>query len=488
MSYLGIDIGTSCVKVVLINDAQRCLAETSVSLTISRPYPLWSEQEPIAWWQAVKQAVLTIKANHKDHLSSIKAIGLTGQMHGAVCLAKNNDILRPAILWNDNRSHAECVELNRHPAGFLKINGNMVMPGFTAPKILWLKHHEPRIFSQIHKVLLPKDYIRLQLSGDYASDLSDSSGTSWLDVGKRCWSKELLAATGLTVEQMPKVYEGTQVTGELRKDWAAEWGIKHPVSIVAGGGDNAAGAISIGVINAERAMLSLGTSGVYFVVTDKYQPAPQGNFHTFCHCIPHKWHEMGVILSAASCLNWWSHIVGKNEAELIAEAEQSGNESHTPIFLPYLSGERTPHNNPFAQGVFFGITHNTGRVELTRAVLEGVAFAMNDCQKLFKETGTEVEKISVIGGGARSKYWGQILANILNKPLYYHDESLLGPAFGAARLAIIAFNKLPVEQVAKEPDVSSIIRPKPDMHQMYLEKFAKFSELYQKLKSSFSEF
>lgn len=487
MSYLGIDVGTSAVKVVVIDDTQRCLAQASINLEISRPQPLWSEQNPEDWWQATQQAIATIAKNNSDALKQIKAIGLTGQMHGAVCLDSNNKVIRPAILWNDGRSHAECAILNNHPANFQKINGNLVMPGFTAPKLLWLQRHEPESFARVHKVLLPKDYIRFCLSNDFAADLSDASGTSWLDVAKRCWSKELLAATDLTIDHMPKLYEGTEITGELRKDLATKWGITEPVAIVAGAGDNAAGAISIGVIDPHHAMLSLGTSGVYFVATDTYQPALTGNFHTFCHCIPKKWHQMGVILSAASCLSWWSAQTGHSEAELLTEAEHAADHGTTPIFLPYLSGERTPHNNPFAQGVFFGITHNSMRADLTKAVIEGVTFAMTDCQDVLGSSAANVKQISVIGGGARSQYWGQILATCLNKPLLYHDESLLGPSFGAARLALIAHQKASVAKIATIPVATATIEPDAAHRQFYLAKFAKYRKLYQQLKPLFIE-
>lgn len=487
MSYLGIDIGTSGVKAVIIDDQQRCLATGSTTQSVSRPHPLWSEQNPEDWWHIVSQTIDKIQKTHAKELAAVTAIGLTGQMHGAVCLDKNGCVLRPAILWNDGRSFVECDILNRHPADFKKINGNIVMPGFTAPKLLWIQKHEPGIFKQIHKVLLPKDYIRFRLSGEYASDLSDSAGTSWLNVSKRVWSNELLAATNLTTKQMPDLFEGTEITGELSRDLIQRWGMKQPVQIVGGGSDNAAGAISIGVVNPDHAMLSIGTSGVYFIATERYIPSPEGRFHTFCHCVPKKWHQMGVILSAASCLSWWSAQMNRPEEELIRETEQSSKEQYTPIFLPYLSGERTPHNNPFAQGIFWGLTHNTGRAELTRSILEGVAFAMADCQQALSKTASDVKQISVIGGGARSPYWGQMLATILNKPLVYHDESVLGPAFGAARLAMIGRQKIAVEQVAQCPRIISTITPQPNQQDYYLKRLEIYRKIYQQNQSLFGK-
>lgn len=485
MSYLGIDIGTSAVKAVLIDDDQDCIFQSAIPLKISRPKEIWSEQNPDEWWQAVCSLIEAIKNQHSHEITDIKAISLTGQMHGATCIDKNNRPLRPAILWNDGRSHAECDILNAHPANFKKINGNTVMPGFTAPKLLWLQRNELEVFKKIYKVLLPKDYISCKLSGEYSSDLSDASGTAWLDVGNRCWSEDLLAATNLTMQHMPKVYEGIELTGWLNQKLAAQWRMPKNVKIIAGAGDNAAGAISCGIIESNRAMLSLGTSGVYFVPTEKFNPDPNKGFHTFCHCIPNTWHQMGVILSAASCLSWWLNVTGaKDEHQLLAEA-QTADFKHVPIFLPYLSGERTPHNDPFAKGMFFGITHNTSRPELTQAILEGVAFAIADCQKVLKESGTDAEHISVVGGGAKSRYWGVILSNVLNKTLCYHNESLLGPSFGAARLAMLGDLNKPIASVAKVPNVTDVIAPDKNKHEHYAEKFVNYQKIYQQLKSLF---
>ncbi|KPJ67901.1 MAG: xylulose kinase [Coxiella sp. DG_40] len=486
MTYLGIDIGTSAVKTVLVNDEQKLISQSSVPLKISRSKKLWSEQNPEDWWLATCLAIENVKKNNKSALAALKAIGVTGQMHGAVCIDKNNKPLRPAILWNDGRSYQECDILNNHPADFKGINGNTVMPGFTAPKLLWIQQHEAKIFNKIYKVLLPKDYIRFKLSQDYATDLSDASGTSWLDVGNRCWSERLLAATKLTIEQMPKLFEGTEVTGELSSDLASQWGTSKNVKIIAGAGDNAAGAVSLGIIEPNRAMLSIGTSGVYFVPCMEFKPNPEKGFHTFCHCIPNKWHQMGVILSAASCFSWWLKITGeKTENRLITEVKRSGSLRNVPIFLPYLSGERTPHDNPFAQGVFFGITHDTNRLALTQAVLEGVAFAIADCQAVLKEAGTETTQVSVIGGGAKNKYWGTILANIINKTLLYHNESELGPAFGAARLAIIGDLNVPVDEIATFPKIGHTINPNQREHENYMVRFELYRKIYQQLRPSF---
>lgn len=299
--YLGIDLGTSGVKLVLLDEQQTLLATHSTALSISRPQPLWSEQNPAEWWQAIQTSIQALKSQYD--LKQIKAIGLTGQMHGAVVLDQQNHVLYPAILWNDGRSFAECVELEQQVPDSRQITGNLMMPGFTAPKLKWLAKHQPNLFSQIHKVLLPKDYIRLLMTGDYVSDMSDAAGTMWLDVAKRAWSEPLLAACGLSLEQMPELREGNQISAVLSPEIAEQWGI-NPVPVIAGGGDNAAGAIGVGLYKAGQAMLSLGTSGVYFVVTDKFVSNPEKAVHSFCHALPQRWHLMSVILSAASCIDW----------------------------------------------------------------------------------------------------------------------------------------------------------------------------------------
>lgn len=481
MSYLGIDIGTSSVKAVLIDELKKTVAEATIPLSISRPQPLYSEQDPHEWWQATLNAVAEIKKSNPQALRELKAIGLTGQMHGAVCLDKNHEVLCPAILWNDGRSHKECDYLNSNHPEFLNINGNLVMPGFTAPKILWLKNNQPEIFRQISKVLLPKDYIRFKLSGEFATDMSDASGTSWVNVKERSWSELLISICGLNISNMPGLYEGTDITGYLHDQLQLEWGLVHKVAIVAGGGDNAAGAVSVGILSPNYAMLSLGTSGVYFTASDKYH-APLSNVsHSFCHCLPQKWHHMGVILSAASCLSWWSSIGDKPESELIKNSQNNYKLQNNLLFLPYLSGERTPHNNPLATSMFWGLTHSIQESDLTNAILEGVAFAIADCQEILPES-KNIEAISLIGGGAKSQHWGRILASVLNKAISFHDESQIGPAFGAALLAFSAVNKQNIEDIATTPSILKVIEPEPDLVSFYQNKIVKYRDLYPRVK------
>ncbi|WP_199063173.1 xylulokinase [Serratia sp. ASV30] len=475
--YIGIDLGTSGVKVILLGEQGQLLASQSEPLPISRPHPLWSEQDPQDWWQATDRAMLALAKQHS--LQQVKAIGLTGQMHGATLLDKQQRVLRPAILWNDGRSFAQCQALEQTVPSSREITGNLMMPGFTAPKLLWVKEHEPQIFRQIDKVLLPKDYLRWCITGEFASDMSDAAGTMWLNVAKRDWSDAMLDACELTREQMPALFEGNQITGQVHSELAQRWGMA-PVPVVAGGGDNAAGAIGVGLYQAGQAMLSLGTSGVYFAVSDGFLSNPASAVHSFCHALPQTWHLMSVMLSAASCLDWACQLTNVDSvATLLRNVEQAAP-AETPLwFLPYLSGERTPHNNPNAKGAFWGFTHQHGPNDLARAVLEGVGYALADGMDVLHASGLQPTAITLIGGGARSPFWRQMLADISGQRLEYRTGGDVGPALGAARLAQIALNpgvslstllpELPLEQV-HEPDT--------ERHQYYTAQRNTFRELY----------
>ncbi|WP_192456323.1 xylulokinase [Musicola keenii] len=480
--YIGIDLGTSGVKAVLLREDGEVIASQNAALTLSRPHPLWSEQDPEHWWQAT-DGVLTQLAKQHD-LSAVRAIGLSGQMHGATLLDRRQQVLRPAILWNDGRSSLQCLELEQLTPDCQHITGNLMMPGFTAPKLKWVQQHEPEIFRQVDKVLLPKDYLRFRMTDGFASDMSDAAGTLWLDVAKRDWSDVLLNAGALTREQMPELFEGNSITGLLRADIAARWGMKT-IPVVAGGGDNAAGAIGVGVYQAGQAMLSLGTSGVYFAVSDGFRSNPQHAVHSFCHALPATWHLMSVILSAASCLDWAAKLTHADSvAALLTEAEQAGeDETATPVwFLPYLSGERTPYNNPHAKGAFWGLTHSHSRAALGRAVLEGVGFALADGMDVLHMTGLEPERVTLIGGGARSAYWRQMLADISGKTLVYRTGGDVGPALGAARLAQIAMNPdQPLATLLPELPIEQIHMPDPARHAHYGEQRGVFRQLYHHL-------
>lgn len=475
--YLGIDIGTSGVKAVLLADDGTVAAQASAPLTVSRPHPLWSEQEPADWIAATEQAVLGLPAELR---SKVRAIGLAGQMHGATLLGADDRVLRPAILWNDGRSFAECAELEAEVPDLRAISGNIAMPGFTAPKLAWVRKHEPETFAQVRTVLLPKDYVGLHLTGEKASDMSDSAGTLWLDVAKRDWSDELLFATGLTREHMPHLLEGTEVGGTLRSEVAARWGME-PVPVAAGAGDNAAGAVGVGVVNDGDALLSLGTSGVIFVATGEFRPNPAGAVHAFCHCLPGMWHQMSVHLSAASCLDWAAGLTGTDVPGLLAAAEAA--EPGPELFLPYLSGERTPHNDPHVRGAFLDLSNDTDPGRLALAVLEGVAFAHADGLAALQAAGTRIERLSVIGGGARSRFWGQIIASALGVELDYLDGGEVGPALGAARLARIAASGASVAEVCTRPPVRETIAPDPALAERLAPKLARFRAAYPALKS-----
>lgn len=486
--YLGIDIGTSSVKAILVDDSQRLVDQESAPLSVERPRPLWSEQDPDAWWQATNTAMAALKERQGAALSDVAGIGLSGQMHGATLLDASDRPLRPCILWNDGRAGAECAELEQREPRSRAITGNIAMPGFTAPKLLWVARHEPDIFASVARVLLPKDYVRLQMTGSAASDMSDSAGTLWLDTGARAWSPEMLAATGLGERQMPELFEGSAPTGTLRAEIATAWGVPETAVVAGGAGDNAAGAVGTGVVAPGQAFLSLGTSGVIFAASDGFRPNAEQAVHAFCHALPGTWHQMSVILSAAACLTWVTRLMGAaNEAAMMAEAANAQSGGSGPIFLPYLSGERTPHNDPNAMGVFYGMTHETRRADMVRSVLEGVAFALADGRDALAAAGTRIDELSVIGGGARSPFWGRILASVLDRPLVYHTGGDVGPAFGAARLGRLAATGEDPEAVCTPLPVDYRVKPSAEAAGPYKARHARYRRLYQTLKPLFAE-
>ncbi|BDH45903.1 xylulokinase [Salmonella enterica subsp. enterica serovar Choleraesuis] len=480
--YLGIDLGTSGVKALVLDEDGAVVATHSAPLSVNRPHPLWSEQDPEAWWQATERAIAGLRANCS--LAGVKAIGLSGQMHGATLLDDRQQVLRPAILWNDGRSAAQCIELERRVPDSRQITGNLMMPGFTAPKLLWLAENEPEVFSRISTVLLPKDYLRLRLCGECVSDMSDAAGTLWLDVGQRRWSEALLDATGLTERQMPALCEGNAITGQLRPELAAAWGM-DTVPVVGGGGDNAAGAIGVGLWRTGQAMLSLGTSGVYFAVSDGFRSNTQHAVHSFCHALPDTWHLMSVMLSAASCLDWVAQLTGAaSVAQLLDEAERETPARTPVVFLPYLSGERTPHNDANACGMFWGLHHDHRRSDLARAVLEGVGFGLADGMDALHATGLRPDSVTLIGGGARSAYWRQMLADITGMPLDYRQGGEVGPALGAARLARLAMHPgADFEALLPMPEREQLHPCDRARHEAYQERRDAFRSLYQRVNS-----
>ena len=481
--YLGLDLGTSAVKARLIDGDQRTVASATGELEVSRPHPGWSEQNPADWIAAAEIAVGTLKAAHPKELAAVRGIGLSGQMHGATLVGAAGEALRPCILWNDTRSHREAAALDADPR-FRAITGNIVFPGFTAPKLAWVRANEPKIFAATRKVLLPKDYLRLWLTGEYISEMSDSAGTAWLDVAGRRWSAELLAATDLNEGHMPALVEGTQAGGRLRGPVAARWGMGGNVVVAGGAGDNAASACGMGTVRPGDAFVSLGTSGVLFAANGAYLPNPESAVHTFCHALPGAWHQMGVILSATDSLNWLAGIAGRDAAELTAELGDTLRAPTGVSFLPYLSGERTPHNDALMRGAFAGLAHQSDRAALTQAVLEGVAFAFRDCLEALRAAGTKLDRATAIGGGSRSRYWLGAIATTLGIPVDIPADGDFGAAFGAARLGLIAATGAEPLAVCTAPATAATIEPDAKLAAAYADAYARYRALYPAIKGA----
>lgn len=475
--WLGIDLGTSGVKTLMMDAAQTVVASAHAALTVSRPHPGWSEQAPEDWWAATQVTLDELAKTHPDLMAQVRGIGLSGQMHGATLLDASDKVLRPCILWNDGRSSAECDVLDGR-ADFRGIGGNLVMPGFTAPKLEWVRTHEPEVFDRVAKVLLPKDYVRLCLTGEHISEMSDSAGTLWLDVAARAWSPELLAATGLDALHMPTLVEGSEIGGRLRPELAKRWGITTPPVLAGGGGDNAASAAGVGAVKPGTGFASLGTSGVLFVATDGFRPNTEQAVHAFCHAVPDVWHQMGVILSATDTLNWLARMTGRDPAALTDGVDPTSAPAEPVTFLPYLSGERTPHNNAAARGALIGMSQATEITDLARAAMEGVAYAFVDSLDALKAAGSEVETVYAIGGGARSTAWVQMIADATGLPLHLPTDGDFGGAFGAARLGFCASeNAEPLEVLSPAP-IQSTISPNPGMASYHADNVARYRALY----------
>ncbi|MBY4771383.1 xylulokinase [Burkholderia ambifaria] len=488
--YIGLDLGTSGVKAVLLDRDGAVRASASRSLTVSRPRPRWSEQAPRDWWDAASGALAALvdearAAGIDPH--DIAALGLTGQMHGATLLDAHGDVLRPAILWNDGRADAECAELERLAPALRTVAGNVAMPGFTAPKLLWVRRHEPDVFARIAHVLLPKDYLRYRLTGAFATDPSDAAGTLWLDVAKRDYDDALLAACGLSRAQMPPVFEGNGVTGTLLPAVARTLGLRE-IPVVAGGGDNAAGAVGVGIVRPGDALLSLGTSGVYFAVSDGFRANPESAVHSFCHALPDTWHLMSVMLNAAGCLDFSAQLAGYDGVAALLDDAETNARASRPWFLPYLSGERTPYNDVNAKGVFYGLTPDTQRADLANATLEGVGFALLDGIDALHAAGLAPDSITVIGGGSRSAYWTQMLADLSGRALTLRAGGEVGPALGAARLARLALEPgASLDDVCPQPPIVAVREPDLARHAWYRdERRPTFRALYRALEPVFA--
>jgi xylulokinase len=483
--YLGIDLGTSGVKAMLIDADQAVIGSaSSKEVATTRPHAGWSEQDPADWIRATEEAIAGLRAAHPAELAAVRGIGLSGHMHGATLLDGEDKVLRPCIMWNDTRSHREAAALDADPR-FRKITGNIVFPGFTAPKLAWVKENEPDLFAKIRWVLLPKDFLRVWLTGEHMSEMSDSAGTAWLDTGARKWSGELLAATGLEERQMPTLVEGTDAAGTLRPELAAKWGLGDGIVVAGGAGDNAASACGMGTVREGAAFVSLGTSGVLFAANATYLPNPESAVHAFCHALPNTWHQMGVILSATDALNWHSRVTGASAADLTGELGEALKAPSGVTFLPYLSGERTPHNDAAIRGAFLGLGHESGRAVLTQAVLEGVSFAIRDSLEALKSAGTQLSRVTAIGGGSRSRYWLKSIATALDLPVDLPADGDFGAAFGAARLGLIAATGADPVAVCSAPATAETIEPETALRAAYEDAYQRYRRLYPAIRAAY---
>ncbi len=491
--FLGLDVSTTSSKALLIDRKGVVLGTASTAHSLSSPKPLWSEQDPAQWWQAVVQSIQNVIRQTGIKASEIEAIGLTGQMHGLVLLDAEGEVLRPAILWNDQRCQSQCDEIHKRVGKerFIQISGNVALTGFTAPKILWVAENEPDIYSRARHVLLPKDYIRYKLTGEFAMDKADGSGTVLFDLKARDWSEELLETLDIPREWMPPTYEGPEVTGHVSEFAARLTGLSQGVPVVAGGGDQAAGSVGVGAVEPGIIGLTVGTSGVIFATTPAPLIEPQGRLHAFCHAVPGRWHFMGVMLSAAGSLQWYRDTLAPEMSfdDLLHEAETVPAGSEGLLFLPYLSGERTPHPDPLARGAFVGLTLRHTRGHMTRAVLEGVAFGLKDSFNLIRDAGLEnVSQVRASGGGTKGALWRQILADVLESELVSVNTAE-GGAFGAALLAGVGQGIWPdvVTACHETIQITGKTEPNPETFAVYRHAYQVYRDLYPILKSTFSQ-
>ncbi len=491
MAYvLGLDISTTGAKALIVDESGTVVASHTTPQPISAPKPLWSEQNPSDWWDGISASIRAALAESGIAGEDIRAVGLTGQMHGLVLLDKDGQVLRPSILWNDQRTQAQCDAITE-TVGFerlIQLTGNRALTGFTAPKILWVRDNEPEIYARGAHVLLPKDYIRYKLTGDYAMDLADGSGTGLINVAGREWSTEVIEALGIPMEWLPPLYEGPEVTGVVSAAGAAETGLRAGTPVVGGGGDQAAGAVGVGAVVPGVVSLVVGTSGVVFASLPQYAYEPQGRLHAFCHSVPDTWHFMGVMLSAAGSLQWYRDTLAPDVAfdDLLAPADAIAPGSEGLLFLPYLTGERTPHPDPLARGAFVGLTTRHTRAHMTRSVLEGVAFGLKDSFELIAEAGLPADlQVRVSGGGTRSPVWRQMLADIINAPLVSVNTTE-GAAYGAALLATVSAGMYPDVVTACQAAITTSDETLPSANAAtYAEPYARYRALYPALKPQF---
>ena len=486
MIFLGVDCGTSALKAVLVDDGERILAASTQAYLPNHPRPPWSEQNPDDWRDAMFAALSALAQEAPAAMRSVAAIGFSGQMHSAVLLDKTDRPLRPAILHNDARAFAEASELGRRRPDLAGVLGVEPMAGFTAPKLVWLQRHEPDTFARLDCVLLPKDYLRLCLTGERATDMSDAAGTWLLDEARRQWSAAALDACGIDEAIMPRLAEGTDAIGPVRGEIADRFGLPRGAIVAAGGGDAAAGAIGIGAVWPGAALVSLGTAAQLIVATDAYRAAPGRLVHNFAHALPRRWYRMAAMLNGAGALAFVARLFDSSPAELEREAARNYRGPGEILFLPFLSGERTPHNDPHARGVFFGLTDSTSRADLVRAAMEGVAFTLADARDCIENGADAIGEVGLIGGGAKSALWTRIIAAAIERPVIRYRDGEAGPAFGAARLARLAKTGEAAEDLCKAPVTADVTEPDPALVGAFKPRIERFRSLYRALKSEFA--
>ncbi|RLQ88650.1 xylulokinase [Notoacmeibacter ruber] len=478
--FLGIDIGTSAVKAVIAPARGKVIASADAPLSIDSPYALWREQNPEDWWTATQKACARLKARAPQEWSSIRAIGLSGQMHGAVVLGQDYRPLRPAILWNDGRATKECRIIEEEVANLAQIAGVRALPGLTAPKILWLKREEPSLYAAIARILLPKDFVRLQMTGEFATDMADAAGTLWLDEGKRQWSEAICAASATDSGWLPGLHEGSEQTGQLSRQAAEALGLRTGIPVAAGGGDTSAGAVGIGAVSDGDTFLSLGTSGQFYISDETYRPSPKSYVHAFAHAVPGRWCRMGAMLNGASPLAWFASVSGADIPALIAEA-MAARLDRVPLFLPYLAGERSPHNDPYIRGGFMGLETTTTRGEMARAVIDAIAYSFCDARDIVAAAGGTADRAMAIGGGMRSDLVVQTLSDALGMTLTRNIGAHTGPAYGAARLAAVMEGALSLDDLTEKPPVETVFEPDEAETGRHAQRLQTYRRLYQAL-------
>ena len=485
-TYLGINLGIFEVRVALFDSANQILADAAVRLTRSSPQSHWSEQSPEEWWHATLEAIAKVRADSPAGFNSLIGIGVSGQAQGTVLLDKHHRLLRPAILWSDTRARVECIELEAMVTNSRHITGNMALPSFTAPKLLWLQKYERSVFDNIAKVLMPKDFIVFRLTGEFVTDMSDASSTLCFDVEHRDWSERMISSVGLSREHFPRLAEGSEKAGELRTLLAEAWNLKRTVPVATGAARPAATALGLGAIKEGDAYVSLGPSGLTFVSTCGPRPSPERAVRNFGHCLPGLWSQTSVAPACTTSLEWWASILGSASRETIYEQAAKAKKHESPVFLPYLNGASTPHNDARASGVFFGLTEDTTPDMIAYALLEGVAFSVADGIAAIKDTGTRIKQASLIGDGSQNRFWSELVVTACNMPLNLHANDFDAAGLGAARLASLAAGSCSIADISFSTPVVETIVPRADWQEELEIRHARFRRLYRALKSEFS--